>query len=71
MCVISVTSTFRSPCIQYVYDGLRVIFPRKTCCVGFDTRSCCCASENQPKYKAVSSGKGVDGGGGGQFIVMR
>ena len=70
MCVISVTSTFRSPCIQYVYGGLWVIVPLKACFVGFDTRSCCCASENQPKYNAVSSGKGVDGGVGGKLKVI-
>lgn len=47
-----------------------MIFPWKTCSFGYDTRSCCCASENQPKYNAVSSGKGVDGGVGGQLKVI-
>lgn len=74
-CVISVTRTFRSPCVQYVYGGLIIVFPLCICSVGYEMRICCWACENQPKYKSVCSGIGVDGGAGGwgdlaRFVVI-
>jgi len=69
-CVTSVTRTFRSPCVQYIYGGLIIIFPLCKCVVGFDMRNCCDAWEYHPKYSLVSSGKGVEGGVGGRMLIF-
>ena len=45
--------------------------PLNLCSVGYETRICCCAGENHPKYNSVCSGNGVGGGAGGRGDFAR